>query len=388
VAGLGKIGNTSVHSLRDDFAAAARAADVNACRDILEQFGGANVIVDPDGRSMLMVAAGAGSLEICDILIKRGADVNAVDRDGRTALLLAVAYPDVCRALLARGADASIGSTSEDAQWCWPLEAAAGQGYVETCKILIEHAPSVGGEPRRRAILAAAGAAHRNVLNLLQDTWPDEVASRFDEMLVAAAAGGQVDLCGALLERGASSPDALIEAVVHDRVEVAEFLLEHGAAVNAIGSTGLTALHEAAARGIAKGAWWLLESGAEVNVNAERPGWTPLYSAIAGDAENRVQMCRLLAGAGAEMNPECVIKGSLTPFQYAVKLGRVDVVRYFIGELNEDVTQKTVGGRTLLQLAGADEATRTALMESGLESAPPEPAEPGTGSRSRAPLPF
>jgi ankyrin repeat protein len=386
--GFDKFGNVDVHALRDDFAGAARAGDIIAAHEILEQFGSANVIADPDGRTMLMVAAQHGSLEICEMLLKRGADVNAGDRYGRTALFLSVAHANICMAILARGGDASIGCVSEEAGATFPLEAAAAIDCLATCKVLIERSGASGGEPARLALLAAARAAHRGVINLIQAAWPDEVASHFNDMLVAAAAGGQCELCAQLLERGAASADALIEAVAHERGDVAQLLIDSGAGINAVGSAGLTALHDALQRGAGQWVSWLIEHGADVNANAGREGWTPVYSLIAGEASNRLELLKLLAVAGAGMRPEGSDRNSLTPFQYAVKLGRAELVRYFIGELNEDVTQKTFGGRTMLQLAGADGPTKQALVSAGaaVEAVSPTPNAPRP--RSAGPLPF
>ena len=61
-----------------------------------------------DGETTLMIAAEAGSVEVVEMLIAQGADVNAVEsRKGQTALMWAAAenYSDVVHALAALGAE-------------------------------------------------------------------------------------------------------------------------------------------------------------------------------------------------------------------------------------------------------------------------------------------
>lgn len=90
------------------------AASHQATREVREEFlkllldGGANVnALDNEGHTALMWASGYYFTESMKILIKAGADVNIVGRDGNTALIIAAGgdWPESVRLLLAAKAD-------------------------------------------------------------------------------------------------------------------------------------------------------------------------------------------------------------------------------------------------------------------------------------------
>jgi ankyrin repeat protein len=85
--------------------AAVSAVDRKAVRKLLEEGVSPNVR-DAGGNTPLMVAASKGNLTIAGMLLGRGADVNAVNNSGETALNSAFAvHDDVTRLLLASNAD-------------------------------------------------------------------------------------------------------------------------------------------------------------------------------------------------------------------------------------------------------------------------------------------
>jgi ankyrin repeat protein len=95
-------------------------------------------IKDELGRSPLQIATVRGNLALVNVLIKAKADVNHVDRlKGFTALHYAALYnyPRILSFLLARGADMAI----QDNDGNFPLHICAGNGCIETVRILLEH---------------------------------------------------------------------------------------------------------------------------------------------------------------------------------------------------------------------------------------------------------
>jgi ankyrin repeat protein len=65
---------------------------------------------DKDGYTALLIAAEKGDLEMAHLLVEKGADVNAKDKDGYTALMY-VAYTgnlEISKILIKNGADVNV----------------------------------------------------------------------------------------------------------------------------------------------------------------------------------------------------------------------------------------------------------------------------------------
>lgn len=110
-------------------------------RTSLDQ-GAAPDAVDPDGRTALMMAAYNGHTETVKLLLDRRAKVDAVDLMGRTALMYAASGPFAAtvKLLIARGADPNVRDTGEGFT---ALMFAAAEGQVEVIKALLAHGADV-----------------------------------------------------------------------------------------------------------------------------------------------------------------------------------------------------------------------------------------------------
>src|SRR5262249_59273446 len=89
--------------------AVAGSGDAEALRRLLDS--GVEVdFRDQTKATPLMIASAAGKLASVKVLVERGADVDAADRDGETALHFVARhhYPEVLAALLAAGASANL----------------------------------------------------------------------------------------------------------------------------------------------------------------------------------------------------------------------------------------------------------------------------------------
>lgn len=126
------------------------------------------------GVTPLMVAAGLGRRPVVDALIAAGADVNAADERGFTALFHGCyngdedcGYPDVVEALLAAGADkeAKIGYGVR------PLMYAAGNGEAGVVEVLLATGadPLARNDGGRTALMMVKDRDYVDVINILHE---------------------------------------------------------------------------------------------------------------------------------------------------------------------------------------------------------------------------
>ena len=93
---------------------------------------------NPDRQSLLMLAGFNGHTELCRLLIKTGAEVDARDYKGSTALIFASTGPfaETVRLFLEAGADPNAVDRNEHYT---ALMHAAAEGHLEVVKVLLEH---------------------------------------------------------------------------------------------------------------------------------------------------------------------------------------------------------------------------------------------------------
>ncbi|MFQ5571831.1 MAG: ankyrin repeat domain-containing protein [Rhodothermales bacterium] len=126
--------------------------------------------------------------------------------------------------------------------------------------------------------------------------------------------------------------------------DVATFLIQQGADVNAQDTLGNTALHDAVAMKRTEVAALLLENGANPNLKGSY-GRTPLHVAV---MEEHVTLVRLLRGYGADINAQT--ENGMTVLHLAVIDNNVELVKLALLE-QIDPTLKDTYGNTALQWA-------------------------------------
>lgn len=109
-----------------DEGAVESPANVAAAERLLAQ--GADVNAVKNGEPLLIMAARNGHIQVMKLLLNRGADVNARDDRGRTALMVAAGLsdPGMVRLLLSKGADVS--ARGNDGYTAWTASEMVGGG--------------------------------------------------------------------------------------------------------------------------------------------------------------------------------------------------------------------------------------------------------------------
>ena len=117
------------------------------------------------GSTPLMEAASWGQADVAQLLIARGADVNASDDVGNTPLRLAADHSNTVQVLLKAGADPNRASKKAT-----PLSAAAESGAEAVVRMLLDAGARIdtpAPEDGRTALMLAAIHDHRRIVKLL-----------------------------------------------------------------------------------------------------------------------------------------------------------------------------------------------------------------------------
>ncbi|XP_039129878.1 protein VAPYRIN-like [Dioscorea cayenensis subsp. rotundata] len=240
-------------------------------------------------------AVAAGHTEVMRLLLLKGAEVNAVTSDGRTALHLAACERrwDCARLLLASGARTDVRGGEEGNT---PLHVAAACGDEKMVRVLLGKGGAGTKETRnklgRTAFDVAGEGGHGKLFDML----------KLGDGLCVAARKGEARGVVRLVERGAAVNGrdgngwtALMRAGFKGRVEIMKLLMEMGVEIEARDEEGYTALHCAVEAGQAEAVELLVKRGAEVEARTAK-GATAMH--IAGSL-GYVGIMRILSLGGA-----------------------------------------------------------------------------------------
>lgn len=293
---------TDLKTINRAFFGACVERQIEIMQFLLKNGADVNCIGDELGETPLMAAAQTGDAEAVTILLARGADPKILEREGETALSLALEYnhPEIAALLRQNGAKATI------------LDAASG-GDIESVRAHLKTDPKalntkdvLGYSPLYHAaemgktdvvaVLLAAGANANDFSG--NNGWG------YSPLLIAAE-NGHSDVVALLLENGAnvnskcqSEESALFLAAEYGQVEVAKVLLAHGADVNIKGSLMETPLGEAAYSGSKGIAELLIAHKADFYLR-DQYGFTPLHMAA---YHGHTDVVEALLAAGADIN--------------------------------------------------------------------------------------
>ncbi|KAN0073559.1 hypothetical protein V8E54_008779 [Elaphomyces granulatus] len=299
-------------------------------------------------RSALSWAAGNGFDVIVKLLIKgtrvswngiklpfwKGAEVDSVDRYGRTALSYAVWKGHIATVKLLLRARARVDSRDEIEGT--PLSYAICNGQKAVVELLLKKGMQIDSPDNigKALLLSAAEKGHRAVVTLLLEKGADLESndSTYSRTpLFWAAVNGHEDVMKLLLEKGADlgSRDCydqtpLLCAARNGHQTVVKLLLEKGADLESKDCSNRTPLLWAARKGHEPVVKLLLEKGADV-VSKDGSGQTPLSWAAENGHEPVV---KLLLEKGADLESKDDL--GQTPLSWAAGYGHQAVVNLLL----------------------------------------------------------
>ena len=274
---------------------ALKAGDLETARALVA--GGADVDAPQgDGATALHWAAHRNDLDAATLLIEAGADVDAANALGATPLWLAAingSAPMVERLLEAGGnpnVSLKMGET--------PLMTAARSGDVQTVERLLEHGADVNAAELERgqtALMWAVAQRHPDVARLLIQSDADLHARSKVWYQLENTAGNTNTSGNFRMAHGGSTP--LLFAARNGDMETARALIDAGANVQDTEASGASALVIAAHSAQGPLGIYLLEQGADPN--AAEAGYTALHAAV---LRSQVELVEVLLEHGADLN--------------------------------------------------------------------------------------
>lgn len=309
-------------------------------------------------------AVSEGDVKLVQQLLEQGADINARDyRYESNALIIAIQgyqfakisqrpfrhYLETAELLIDFGIDVNAQNKKGDTA----LILASRFGFREIVEMLVEAGADLDAQEYKYGTTALMASLYRDfgiakylILSGANIHIKDKKGT---SAIIDASGTKQKEIVSLLLERGANPNDAdysgwrpLIDA--SGDAEIMKLLLANGADPNFNVEDGRTPLTRECDEGYFNTSKILLEGGADANMPNSGNGMTPLMYA-ANATEEALQLCELLIQYGADIDAQD--DNGMTPLMYSARSRQIGVMKLLI-EQGADVTITDEKGKTAL----------------------------------------
>jgi ankyrin repeat protein len=264
---------------------------------------------DDSHRTSLWLAAEMGQLDVVQLLLKMGANIETKSKDGITPLMAAVSEMgrnDVVQQLVAHGADLE----AEDIEGRTPLVRAAAAGNVDAVRLLLQRGTGtdVHQQGGWKALLIALGKGFSDIVQVLRGNGAFTGLIEDDISPLKGAGYGERTIEQFLVQQGATvysnntmTKMPLLWAAWMGQERIISYLCDQGARVEAPGYDGKTPLAMAASEGHERCVKILLDRGANKN-SVNIFGRTPLSLAV---ELGHLAVVQELMSRGASLSLRC-----------------------------------------------------------------------------------
>ena len=273
------------------------------------------------------------SVQTVEAIIEHGADVNAMNNRGQTALWFACVdgQDSVVKIRLDREAEPNIADKHQDS--C--LHAAIhGRCSTETIQKIVDHGAHVNAVNKDGAtpLLLACSAAHEGAVRLLLKVKADTNIADGDG-------------------------DTTLHAATYCSEETLQAVIDYGAHVNAVNKRGRTSLLLSCFYRQMDSVKVLLEAGADPTI-ADEEGFSCLHAAIDGRCSTDILQALIHHGA----HIDAARKDGTNAFLRACTTGQSESVNFLV-EAGADVNITKPDGNTCLHIAVKGRCSKEALQK-------------------------
>jgi ankyrin repeat protein len=369
--------------LEDSLIAAAKRGKVKQVRAALSKGVDIEAKDDEFGSTSLIWATYYGHKGVVELLLERGAKVDATNKEGRSALIFAAGInrPEVAVLLLGGGANPGL----KDGEGRTALDWARRKGNRQVLSLLNAHDDKAISRAKKaeQDLMESARSGNVKRLKDLLDAGADpNTRDRAGQTpLFVASETGHKEAVNLLLERGAAPTNRygyLLRACGNGHKELVRVLLESGAVADVCNEEGYTPLTLAAKGGHTEVAELLVKSGVPFH-SKDYKGRSALTTACVNDrthfTEHFLEMEPTSPGANSRVDeavieaadqgaPECVAillkhgaavdtkdADGETPLMKACQKGHTSVARILL-ERGANVNTCNKDGVSIITLAG------------------------------------